>query len=184
MPLNLYLLAYPSENLYTQRIEGRLMTCYNQSPTNQHECGLNRCSVIETDPRQASHDVLGLLIPVIRPYFFQRCLVLSYSPFEKLEPSRGQGNVGGPGERNGKNYSQYIIIIIIIIIITDIIRQLLFCSFILKDIWIDQGNKSKLCGTISKTDNRKTDRDCGQSHAYLCEKPVPGVISLWWHTSI
>ncbi|CAH3192428.1 unnamed protein product [Porites evermanni] len=41
------------------------------------------------------------------------------------------------------------------------------------DIWIDQGNKSKLCGTISKTDNRKTDRDCGQRHAYLCEKPVP-----------
>ena len=57
-----------------------------------------------------------------------------------------------------------------------------FSFFILKDIWIDQG--TKLCGTISKTDNRKTDRDCGQSHAYLCEKPVPGVISLWWHTSI
>ena len=32
---------------------------------------------------------------------------------------------------------------------------------------------------MSKTDNRKTDRDCGQRHAYLCEKPVPGVISLW-----
>ena len=51
--------------------------------------------MIETGPRQASHDVLGLLIAVIRPLFFERCLVLSYLPFEKLEPARGQRNVGG-----------------------------------------------------------------------------------------
>ena len=181
MPLNLYLLAYPTENLYTQRIEGRLMTCYNQSQTNQHECGLNRCSVIETGPREASHDVLGLFIAVIRPYLFKRCLVIHLLK-NQSQPGDNETSVaqGKETERTIVSTSSSSSSSSSLLLISFVICC--FSFFILKDIWIDQG--TKLCGTISKTDNRKTDRDCGQRHAYLCEKPVPGVISLWWHTSI